>query len=96
VRSCSLDRPACFGDCFPVPALAGACPEDAVREGGSFSPASFGLIAAPGVAAEFMDSSFLAASAGFPVSSAKILGTRRKEVTANVAILRAPNFTVAS
>ena len=42
-----------------------------MREGSSFSPDGVGLTSAPGGASEFADS-FLAAPAGFPVSSAEI------------------------
>jgi len=90
------DRPARLGECPPAPSPAGAGSDDASREGSSFAPAGFGVAAAPGIAVEFIDSSCLGASAGFFVSSANIAGTKRNDVTANMAILRAPNFTVAS
>src|ERR1700722_7791861 len=94
VLSCPPDRPTCLGECPPDPLPAGAGSDDASPEGSDFVPAGFGAAAAPGIAVEFIDSSCLGVSAGFAVSSAKIAGTKRNEVTANVAIPRAPNFTV--
>jgi hypothetical protein len=54
------------------------------------------LAGASGVAVEFVELSLLGTSAGFPVSSAKMAGTRRKVLTVNVAIMRVPNFIVLS
>ena len=69
----------------------GADPDDAARAGSAFSPASFGLAGAPGVVAvELVELSLLGTSGGFPVSSAKIAGTRRKVVTVKVAMMRFP------
>jgi hypothetical protein len=95
VSSCSLDRPALLGE--GIPSLPeGADPDDAARAGSAFPPVSFGLAGAPGVAVEFVELSLLRTSAGFPVSSAKIAGTRRKVLAVNVAMMRVPNFIVLS
>src|ERR1700692_1394577 len=91
VSSCSLDRPPLLRECLPDSLRAGADPEDAAPKWSAFRAAGFGLAGASGVAVEFVELSLLGTSAGFPVSSAKMAGTRRKVLTVNVAIMRVPN-----
>src|ERR1700720_1496543 len=95
VSSCSLDRPALLGECLPS-LREGADPDDAARAGSAFPPASIRLAGAPDAVVELVELSVLGTSAGFPVSSAKIAGTRRKVLTVNVAMMRVPNFIVLS
>jgi len=90
-----VDPPRCLAERPPIALPAGTCGEDIARIESNVFSAGWLLAELPGSTLEFTDSSFLDMSAGFAMSSAKSVGTR-KIATAIVAIMCAPNFIVAS